>query len=82
MTALPLAVTCGDPAGVGPEVIAAWLKSPPATTRELVILGPRRWLQDLPADVQRQAVVAATTGSFASPQKASVHWMPTPCNLP
>ena len=25
MTSKPLAFTCGDPAGVGPEIIAAWL---------------------------------------------------------
>jgi 4-hydroxythreonine-4-phosphate dehydrogenase len=31
-----LAITCGDPAGVGPEIIAAWLAAHPprrATSR-------------------------------------------------
>lgn len=44
-----LALTCGDPAGVGPEVIAAWLA---AATREeaasVEIHGPARWLASLP----------------------------------
>jgi 4-hydroxythreonine-4-phosphate dehydrogenase len=44
-----LALTCGDPAGVGPEVIAAWLAS--AAGEELAgveVHGPARWLAGLP----------------------------------
>ena len=44
-----LAFTCGDPAGVGPEVIAAWLAT--ATREEAAsveIFGPARWLAGLP----------------------------------
>ena len=44
-----LAVTCGDPAGVGPEVIAAWLAAHPIDAREVAIVGPERWLDSLPA---------------------------------
>jgi 4-hydroxythreonine-4-phosphate dehydrogenase len=44
-----LAFTCGDPAGVGPEVISSWLA---AATREeaasVEIYGPSRWLAGLP----------------------------------
>ena len=29
MSALPIAVTCGDPAGVGPELLASWLQAHP-----------------------------------------------------
>ena len=44
-----LAITCGDPAGVGPEVVAAWLAANPAGAREAAVIGPARWLETLPA---------------------------------
>jgi 4-hydroxythreonine-4-phosphate dehydrogenase len=44
-----LAITCGDPAGVGPEVVAAWLAANPAGARETAVIGPARWLETLPA---------------------------------
>jgi 4-hydroxythreonine-4-phosphate dehydrogenase len=31
MSRLPLAIPCGDPAGVGPDLIAAWLQAHPAS---------------------------------------------------
>ncbi|TAG29383.1 MAG: 4-hydroxythreonine-4-phosphate dehydrogenase, partial [Verrucomicrobia bacterium] len=44
-----LALTCGDPAGVGPEIIADWLRSVSASEAEkLEIHGPARWLKSLP----------------------------------
>lgn len=44
-----LAFTCGDPAGVGPEVIAAWLAAAPeAEAAAVEIHGPARWLAALP----------------------------------
>lgn len=42
-----LAITCGDPAGVGPEVIAGWLRAHEAEAREVVVIGPARWLATL-----------------------------------
>jgi 4-hydroxythreonine-4-phosphate dehydrogenase len=45
----PLAFTCGDPAGVGPEIIAAWLVANPADAAEVAVIGPARWLESLPA---------------------------------
>jgi 4-hydroxythreonine-4-phosphate dehydrogenase len=45
----PLAITCGDPAGVGPEIIAAWLKANPAEAGSVAVIGPARWLETLPA---------------------------------
>lgn len=44
----PLALTCGDPAGVGPEIIARWLAASPAHREGVVPIGPRRWLDTLP----------------------------------
>ncbi|HEY0944372.1 MAG TPA: 4-hydroxythreonine-4-phosphate dehydrogenase PdxA [Opitutaceae bacterium] len=53
----PLALTCGDPAGIGPEIIAAWLAAHPGETRDVTVLGPARWLERLPLGAgQRLAV--------------------------
>jgi 4-hydroxythreonine-4-phosphate dehydrogenase len=40
-----LAFTCGDPAGVGPEIIAAWLAAHPKEAAEVAVIGPASWLQ-------------------------------------
>ena len=52
----PLAFTCGDPAGVGPEIIAAWLAAHPAEAAEVAVIGPQRWLDSLPAGQIKVAV--------------------------
>ena len=55
----PIALTCGDPAGVGPEVIAAWLageRSADYAGPRAAVIGPRRWLDRLPAGGPRIAV--------------------------
>lgn len=51
-----LAFTCGDPAGVGPEIIAAWLRDHPDQAGEVAVIGPARWLETLPMSVQKIAV--------------------------
>jgi len=43
-----LAITCGDPAGVGPEIIERWLRSLPEPERDLAVIGPTPWLAGLP----------------------------------
>ncbi len=62
----PLALTCGDPAGIGPEVVAAWLAAHPAEAAGVVVLGPPRWLESLPAGGGRLGIgredYAATPG--------------------
>jgi len=42
-----LAITCGDPAGVGPEIIAAWLSAHPAEAGTAAVIGPAGWLAAL-----------------------------------
>lgn len=42
-----LAFTCGDPSGVGPEIIEAWLRQNPTTAPDVAVLGPARWLAAL-----------------------------------
>jgi len=51
-----LAFTCGDPAGVGPEIIAAWLTAHAAEARDVAVIGPARWLAALPPAGERIAV--------------------------
>jgi 4-hydroxythreonine-4-phosphate dehydrogenase len=55
MKAVPkkLAFTCGDPAGVGPEIIAAWLRSNPADARDTVVFGGARWLESLDTEAEK-----------------------------
>ena len=42
-----LAFTCGDPAGIGPEVAAAWLAAHPEGASDIAVIGPARWLETL-----------------------------------
>jgi len=44
-----LALTCGDPAGVGPEIIGSWLRAHPEQASQVAVLGPSAWLGTLPA---------------------------------
>ena len=44
---LPLAITSGDPAGVGPEVILNWAKAYEGPRDEFVFFGPESWLIEL-----------------------------------
>ncbi|MSU65050.1 MAG: 4-hydroxythreonine-4-phosphate dehydrogenase PdxA [Opitutus sp.] len=62
-----LAITCGDPAGVGPEIIATWLAHPASDVRDLAVIGPVRWLESLPASAKKIPIgleeFVATPGS-------------------
>lgn len=51
-----LAITCGDPAGVGPEIIAAWLAAHAGEAREVAVIGPARWLDSLPTAARKITV--------------------------
>ena len=54
-----LAFTCGDPAGVGPEIIEAWLAAHAAEAGGVAVIGPTRWLATLPDGIKRIAVGSA-----------------------
>lgn len=45
MSPAPIAVTCGDPAGVGPEIIARWLSENPQWHKEICLVGPSHWIR-------------------------------------
>lgn len=51
-----LAITCGDPAGVGPEIIASWLAAHPGEAAGIAVIGPAKWLETLPAAGAKVAV--------------------------
>jgi 4-hydroxythreonine-4-phosphate dehydrogenase len=50
-TSLPLAITCGDPAGIGPEVIAGALRSETARGQDCILIGPSVWAAPLAAEL-------------------------------
>lgn len=41
----PIAITCGDPAGIGPEVIEKWIQSKPEC--DVHLFGPRSWIEQM-----------------------------------
>jgi 4-hydroxythreonine-4-phosphate dehydrogenase len=51
-----LVLTCGDPAGIGPEVLAAWLAAHPDEACDVAVLGPKRWLETLGPAAEKIAV--------------------------
>jgi 4-hydroxythreonine-4-phosphate dehydrogenase len=51
-----LAFTCGDPAGVGPEIIASWLRAHCESSGDVVVIGPSRWLDTLDTPAQKVSV--------------------------
>jgi 4-hydroxythreonine-4-phosphate dehydrogenase len=56
-----IVVTCGDPAGVGPEVIADWAASHTQLANDVLLVGPRSWFEDsLTLEVFRRVEVGAS----------------------
>lgn len=63
-----LAFTCGDPAGVGPEIIATWLAGVGADeAAQVEIHGPGSWLAHLPHAGVFRACPAGAPGFAATP---------------
>lgn len=54
--AVSIALTCGDPAGVGPEVVASWIGSHAALRAGVAAVGPAGWLETLPEGPRKIAV--------------------------
>lgn len=67
MSKPPIAITCGDPAGVGPEVIQAWLQTAGETSGDIEVIGPAAWLRDLPDEIATRSV--GPEGFAAEPGK-------------
>ena len=51
-----IAITCGDPAGIGPEVAAAWIAANRAEADSVAVIGPPRWLASLDTGARKIAV--------------------------
>jgi 4-hydroxythreonine-4-phosphate dehydrogenase len=51
-----LALTCGDPAGIGPEVLATWLDANRDAAHEVAVIGPARWLETLDTPARKVCV--------------------------
>lgn len=64
-----LAITCGDPAGVGPEIIAAWLASHAAEAAGMAVIGPATWLETL--DTAAEKIPAGFAAFAAVPGRPS-----------
>ena len=73
-----LAITCGDPAGVGPEIIAAWLAAHRDEAGGAAVIGPAPWLASLDTPAERIVVglekFAATPG-VPTGEGALVAWI-------
>ena len=65
MTTAKLAFTCGDPAGVGPEIIAAWLAAHPTEAADVAVIGPAQWLASL--DTAATKIVVGLEDFLATP---------------
>jgi 4-hydroxythreonine-4-phosphate dehydrogenase len=48
-----IAITCGDPSGIGPEIISSWLSSHSGELEGVAVLGPALWLASLPAGARK-----------------------------
>ena len=46
-SSLPLAITCGDPAGVGPEVIESVLRDDSLCAADCLLIGPEQWVSSV-----------------------------------
>jgi len=67
-----LAFTCGDPAGVGPEIIAGWLAAHPEEAAQVDVHGPAGWLAGLPGVGSFRAVPAGPADFKLTPGQPSV----------
>lgn len=68
----PLAITCGDPAGVGPDIIARLLDTAPELLTDAVLIGPADWLEALPRTVPFQTEVVGPVDYWRQPGQPSV----------
>lgn len=66
---LPIAITCGDPAGVGPEIIAKWMRQNPDHRDTVCLVGPESWLSHCD---YAHAKAVGSKGFAASPGEPTV----------
>ena len=66
-----IAITLGDPRGIGPEIVAKVLAEPPDDDVDYVVVGPAELIRDLPA-TERIAVGEATEDAFSTSRFSSL----------
>jgi 4-hydroxythreonine-4-phosphate dehydrogenase len=64
MKTTKLALTCGDPNGVGPEIIRTWLETHADAVPDVAVIGPAHWIESLP--LQGAAGIAVGAADFVS----------------
>jgi 4-hydroxythreonine-4-phosphate dehydrogenase len=67
-----IAVTCGDPAGVGPEIVAQLAIRPPSPGIRYAVFGPGGWLGLLPAAPHLERHAVGPESYRAEPGKPTV----------
>jgi len=76
---LPLALTLGDPAGIGPEVVAKALAARPRWRRPVLLVGPR-WALD--AGAQAAGVALPEIPEVAAPEQMTAELALLPLAVP
>ena len=69
---LPFAITCGDPAGVGPEIIETLLNTYPDLAAECVVIGPKSWAEALTASTGISSMPVGDLSFQIEPGRPSV----------
>jgi 4-hydroxythreonine-4-phosphate dehydrogenase len=72
-TALPLAITCGDPAGIGPEVIAQALRMDPQRGQDCVLIGPGTWTSSMAQTMELNTEAVGSSDFEIEPGAPSLH---------
>ena len=67
-----LVITCGDPAGVGPEIVARWALAQPRGLRQVTLVGPESWLAGLHGRCNAQLVAVGDEKFRAVPGKPTL----------
>ena len=68
----PLAITCGDPSGIGPEVVAAALCEDVEHGSQCTLIGPARWAGPLAAELKIPFEAVGTNDFEATPGQPSL----------
>jgi len=69
-----LAITCGDPAGVAPEIIEKWLLESPEWQDIVTVIGPPDWVAKLPGEHLACGVENVLTPGEPTEEGAATAW--------
>lgn len=64
-----IAITCGDPAGIGPEIIKKWWLKNPLKRKDVVLIGNRLWLESFYGIQANQMLIVGDPDFLATPGK-------------